>query len=312
MKILVMGSGAVGGYFGGVLSRAGHEVAFIARGSHLEAINSSGLSVKSDAVGAFEVQASAMERPDGSWKADLVLYCVKGYDNHTGVPTIGPAVGDGTVVLTLQNGMGSVDALAAAYGREAVLPGLTYVDATRTGPGAVSEFGLKAPDIVFGEEDGSASERVARVRQALDVEGIDVKVADDITRELWSKFIYICGLSGSTCITRSTFDQVVLTPQTLEFVRSIMREAYAVSQAKGVNIDADYVDSTVDYFVSIKGENTSSMYTDLMRGNPIEVEVLNGAVARMGAEVSVPTPVNSFIATCLSLYHARAMAERGS
>ena len=224
--------------------------------------------MKSDATGAFEVQASAMERPDGSWKADLILYCVKGYDNHTGVPTIGPAVGDGTVVLTLQNGMGSVDALAAAYGREAVLPGLTYIDATRTGPGAVSEFGLKAPDIVFGEEDGSESDRVVRVRDALDVEGIDVKVADDITKELWSKFIYICGLSGSTCITRSTFDQVVMTPHTLEFVRSIMREAYAVSQAKGVNIAADYVDTTVDYFVSIKGENTSSMYTDLMRGKP--------------------------------------------
>ena len=130
----------------------------------------------------------------------------------------------------------------------------------------MSEFGLKAPDIVFGEEDGSESDRVARVRQALDVEGVDVKVAEDITKELWSKFIYICGLSGSTCITRSTFDQVVMTPETLEFVRSIMQEAYAVSQAKGVNIATDYVDTTVDYFVSIKGENTSSMYTDLIRG----------------------------------------------
>ena len=316
MKILIMGSGAVGGYFGGVLSRAGHEVVFIARGSHLEAINRSGLRVQSDATGTFEVQASAMECPDGSWKADLILYCVKGYDNHTGVPTIGPSVGDDTVVLTLQNGMGSVDALAAAYGKDAVLPGLTYIDATRTGPGAVSEFGLKAPDLVFGEEDGTdsdrVSDRVARVREALDVEGIDVKVADDITKELWSKFIYICGLSGSTCITRSTFEQVVMTPATLEFTRSIMREAYTVAEAKGVNIAPDYVDTTVDYFVSINGENTSSMYTDLMRGSPIEVEVLNGAVARIGAEMSIPTPVNSFIATCLSLYHARAMAERGS
>ena len=166
MKILIMGSGAVGGYFGGVLSRAGHEVIFIARGAHLEAINQRGLRMlRATPLDTFEVQASAMERPDGSWKADLVLYCVKGYDNHTGVPTIGPAVGDDTVVLTLQNGMGSVDALAAAYGKDAVLPGLTYIDATRTGPGAVSEFGLKSPDLVFGEEDGSESDRVARVRQ---------------------------------------------------------------------------------------------------------------------------------------------------
>lgn len=311
MKILVMGSGAVGGYFGAVLRRAGHEVVFIARGNHLDAITRRGLRVESNAAGRFDVRAAALERPDGSWKADLILYCVKGYDNHTAVPKIGPAVDDHSVILTLQNGMGSDDALATAYGRDAVLLGLTYIDATRTGPGTVKEFGLKPPDIVFGEQDGSDSDRTARVRRALDVEGIDVKVSDNIAKELWSKFIYICGLSGSTCITRSTFDQVVMTPATLKFTRRIMQEAYSISEAKDVGIAEDYVDKTTDYFVSIKGENTSSMYTDLMRGSPIEVEVLNGAVARMGAELSIPTPTNAFIATCLSLYHAHAMAERG-
>lgn len=310
MKVLVMGSGAVGGYFGAVLRRAGHDVVFIARGDHLKSMARSGLRVESSAAGTFNIDTRALERPPAAWKADLVLYCVKGYDNSTAVHTISPAVGTDTVILTLQNGMGSIDALAAAYGRDAALPGLTYIDATRTGPGVVREFGLKPPDIVFGEEDGRGSDRVDEIREALDVEGVEVRVSDDITKELWSKFIYICGLSGSTCITRSTFDQVVTTPATLDLTRRIMREAYSVSEAKSVGIADDYVDDTVDYFVSIGGENTSSMHTDLMRGNPIEVEVLNGAVSRMGAELSIPTPANDFIATCLSLYHARAMAER--
>ena len=310
MKVLVMGSGAVGGYFGAALRRVGHDVVFIARGDHLKSMARSGLRVESSAAGTFDIDARALERPPAAWKADLVLYCVKGYDNSTAVHTISPAVGTDTVILTLQNGMGSIDALAAAYGRDAALPGLTYIDATRTGPGVVREFGLKPPDIVFGEEDGRGSDRVDEIREALDVEGVEVRVSDDITKELWSKFIYICGLSGSTCITRSTFDQVVTTPATLDLTRRIMREAYSVSEAKSVGIADDYVDDTVDYFVSIGGENTSSMYTDLMRGNPIEVEVLNGAVSRMGAELSIPTPANDFIATCLSLYHARAMAER--
>lgn len=310
MKVLVMGSGAVGGYFGAALRRAGHDVVFIARGDHLKSMARSGLRVESSAAGTFDIDARALERPPAAWKADLILYCVKGYDNSTAVHTISPAVGTDTVILTLQNGMGSIDALAAAYGRDAALPGLTYIDATRTGPGVVREFGLKPPDIVFGEEDGRGSDRVDEVREALDVEGVEVRVSDDITKELWSKFIYICGLSGSTCITRSTFDQVVTTPATLDLTRRIMREAYSVSEAKSVGIADDYVDDTVDYFVSIGGENTSSMYTDLMRGNPIEVEVLNGAVSRMGAELSIPTPANDFIATCLSLYHARAMEER--
>lgn len=310
MKVLVMGSGAVGGYFGAALRRAGHDVVFIARGDHLKSMARSGLRVESSAAGTFDIDSRALERPPAAWKADLVLYCVKGYDNSTAVHTISTAVGTDTVILTLQNGMGSIDALAAAYGRDAALPGLTYIDATRTGPGVVREFGLKPPDIVFGEEDGRGSDRVDEIREALDVEGVEVRVSDDITKELWSKFIYICGLSGSTCITRSTFDQVVTTPATLDLTRRIMREAYSVSEAKSVGIADDYVDDTVDYFVSIGGENTSSMYTDLMRGNPIEVEVLNGAVSRMGAELSIPTPANDFIATCLSLYHARAMEER--
>lgn len=312
MKVLIMGSGAVGGYFGAVLQRAGHDVMFIARGDHLKSIARSGLRIESNSAGTFDIDAQALERPDGAWTADLVLYCVKGYDNSAAVATISPAVGSDTVILTLQNGMGSGDALADAYGRNATLPGLTYIDATRTGPGVVHEFGLKPPDIVFGEADGKRSDRVDAIRESLDVDGVEVRVSDDIAKELWSKFIYICGLSGSTCITRSTFDQVVANPATLDLTRRIMREAYSVSEAMNVGIANDYVDDTIDYFVSIEGENTSSMYTDLMRGNPIEVEVLNGAVSRMGAELSIPTPTNDFIATCLSLYHARAMAERSS
>ena len=200
--------------------------------------------------------------------------------------------------------------LSTAFGHHKVLLGLTYIDSTKTGPGIVHEFGLKPPDIVFGEQNKGKTDRARVIGDALDVEGVELTLADNIQRELWSKLIYICGLSGSTCITRSKFAQVVTTPATLEFTRRIMREAFEVAQSQGAELNADYVDKTVEYFIEIKGANTSSMYTDLMRGNPIEIDVLNGAVARIGRQQGIDVATNEFIATCLSLYHETAMESR--
>ena len=308
MNITVMGAGAVGGYFGAVLARAGHDVTFIARGENLEAIQQNGYSVKSDAIGEFAALAKAVENP--TEVADLILFCVKGYDNDIAVDIVAPAVGEETSILTLQNGIGSSDLLSTAFGHDKVLLGLTYIDSTKTGPGIVHEFGLKPPDIVFGEQNKGKTDRARVIGDALDVEGVELTLADNIQRELWSKLIYICGLSGSTCITRSKFEQVVTTPATLEFTRRIMREAFEVAQSQGAELNADYVDKTVEYFIEIKGANTSSMYTDLMRGNPIEIDVLNGAVARIGRQQGIDVTTNEFIATCLSLYHEAAMESR--
>ena len=309
MKILIMGSGAVGGYFGAVLHGDGHDVLFVARGEHLEAIRQQGLRIESTTSGDFTIRPEATDRPDGRWKADLALYCVKEYDNPTAIEVMRPAVGEGTSILTLQNGIGGGDVLTSAFGREKVLLGVTYVDSSRKEPGVVHEYSTGC-NIVFGEEDGQRTRRAVTIHDILRDAGINVELSPNVLRELWNKFIFICGLSGMTCITRAPFPEVLSNPQAVDLTWRVMKEAYAVAGAKGVDLEEGFVEKTMAYFQEIGGRLGSSMHTDLERGSPIEVGVLNGAVARFGAELGIETPVNEFIAVSLSVAHNRAMSKR--
>ena len=308
MNILVMGAGAVGGYFGGVLSQSGADVMFVARGSQLEAMNSRGLRIESDVSGEFTVRPPAVERLDGSWMADLVIYCVKSYQNEQAMEVMRPAVGESTSILTLQNGIGCGEELAAAFGRHKVLLGATYIDAARTSPGVVVQEGSDCR-IVFGEEDGRETARAVRVRDALRQDGINPILSGDVLKALWSKLVYICALSGMTCITRASFREVMDTPGTLELSLQVMREAVEVGQANGVDLDDGLVDSTLAEFRRSRDNLTSSMYLDLLAGNPIEVQVLNGAVSRNGRRTGIATPANDFITTCLSVADRRARSR---
>ncbi len=304
MKVLVMGAGAVGGYFGGVLARRGEDVTLIARGEQLKAIRERGLRVESAAHGAFVVRPRAVERADGTWQADLVLYCVKSYDSPQAIEAMRPAVGPATTVLTLQNGVGSGDALAAAFGRGRVLLGAAYIEAMRKAPGVVAQAGSQR--IVFGEEDGRRTPRALRVLDTLKGAGIDAVLSPDIHRDLWNKLIFICALSGMSCITRASFAEVLDTPETLELTWRVMREAEAVGRARGIPLDKDIVEATMAEFQATKQDLISSMYLDLQAGNPLELDVINGAVVRIGRELGVPTPVNEFIVACLRIANSRA------
>lgn len=304
MKILVMGTGAVGGCLGGMLARTGEEVTFVARGQHLEAVRRQGLRVESTLVGDFVVRAPAVERPDGSWKADLVLFCVKSYSNTQAIETIRPAVGGSTAILTLQNGIGSGEQLAAAFGWDRVLLGAAYIEAMRKGPGVVGQAGPCR--IVFGEPDGRQSQRALRVRDALQRAGVEAELSSDVMAALWSKLVFICALSGMSCITRSSFAEVMDTPATCDLAERVMREAEAVARARGVKLDADIVERNMAYFQENKKDLVSSMYLDFQAGNPLELSVINGAVSRLGKEAGVATPINDFITACLSVADQRA------
>ena len=305
MKILVTGAGALGGYFGGVLARAGEDVTFLERNQHLDAINRDGLRVESVADGEFTVRAPAIERPDGTWSADLVLFCVKSYHNEKAIEAISPAVGDGTTILTLQNGVGGGDQLAAAFGRDKVLLGVAYYEGQRKAPGVVAELGGERR-IVFGEEDGAQSPRAVAIRDVLQRAGLDVELTSDVLQALWNKLVMICALAGMTCITRSSFAEVNDTPATLDLTWRVVREAAAVGRARGVNLAADVVESTMDYFQRFKKELVSSMHSDLEAGRPLELGVINGAISRFGKEVGVATPANDFITACLTVADRRA------
>lgn len=311
MKVLVIGSGAVGGYFGAVLNRGGHEVEFVARGEHLEAIRQRGLRIESVTSGDFTIRPEVAERPAGNTKADLVLFCVKGYDNPEAIEIMAPAVGPDTAVLTLQNGLGSGDELAAAFGSDRVLLGVTYIDAVRKEPGVVAELGGHC-NIIFGEESGEETPRAVAVRDALSGAGIEIKLSSDVRVELWNKLIFICALSGMTCITRAPIGAVLATPETLDLTWKVMREAEVVGRAQGVELDEGIVETNMGVLERLGESGISSMYMDLQRSNRLEVGVLNGAIDRLGKEAQVPTPVNSFITACLTVAHNRAIAQRES
>lgn len=310
MNVLVMGSGAVGGYFGGLLARGGHDVLFVARGKNAEAMRERGLVVKSVTAGDFAVpEIRVAEKPDDSFKADLILFCVKGYSNEEAIGLIRPTVYKDTTILTLQNGIGSGDVLAAAFGRDAVLLGATYVEASLTGPGAIREDGGICR-IVFGEESGETTTRAVAVDATLRHAGIPTELTGDVLSGLWTKLVFICALSGMMCITREPMAAVLATPETLELTKRVMKEAAMVARAKGIAVADDVEDRHLAYFRDHAEVLFSSMYLDLTRGNPLEVGVLNGAVSRLGRKVDVATPVNDFIVACLTPYDRRAREAR--
>ena len=305
MKILIMGAGAIGGCYGGLLARSGEDVLFVARGDNLRAIRERGLRVESATFGDFTVQPDAVNKLDGSWTADLVLFCVKGYHNEQAMSDMSPAVGAHTTILTLQNGIGSGEQLAQYFGADKVLLGAAYIDAERAEPGVFAQRG-SSPRIVLGEDSGEVSDRAQAIADALRAACIETEVSPNVLTALWSKLVYICALSGMSCITRASFSDVLDTPETYAMTMQVMREALKVGQASGVALDDGLPDSVMAGFLEEKGGLISSMHTDLTAGNPLEVSLINGAVARIGKEVGVSTPANSFISACLKIADNRA------
>ena len=309
MNVLVMGSGAVGGYYGAVLRHAGNDVTFVARGDHLAAIRERGLRVDSVTSGNFTVDADATDRPDASLRPDLVLLCVKGYDNPEAIELIRPTVGEGTAVLTLQNGIGSGAQLADAFGQDRVMLGVTYVDAALEGPGHVREFGGPSR-LVFGEADGRETDRAVAVRDAFSGAGVRVELTSDVETALWRKFLFICAWSGMICVTRSPMSQILASPGTERMTMAVLTEVQSVAAARGIELPDSEVDAAMESFRDAGEDSVSSMFIDLQAGKPLEIEVLNAAVARMGAEAGVATQVNDFISACLALPHRSALAAR--
>ena len=239
-----------------------------------------------------------------------MLFCVKGYDNDGAIPLMAPAVTAHTSILTLQNGIGSGDVLAQAFGVEKILLGATYIDAEKTAPGVVAETG-RVREIVFGAESGDRSDKAVAVRDALVSAGVDVDLTPAVASELWAKLIYICALSGMMCITRATFPEILANPGTEQMTWAAMREVEAVAEARGIALRPQVVEQTMERFRQVKANGISSMYVDLQQGGPLEVGVLNGAVSRFAKELSVATPINDFIAACLTIAYDRAVKSRG-
>jgi len=304
MKIVVMGSGGVGGFVGGRLAHAGCDVSFIARGAHLAAMRASGLVIASEAHGDIRVpRVNATDDPAQLGVADLVLIAVKLRDTATVAAAIRPLVGPHTAVLSLQNGVTKDDILRAEFGTAAVMGGVTYVATRIEGPGVIRQTGT-IQRVVIGEYDGSRSQRAEYLLDALLRGGITAELSTDIRRTLWEKFVFLVGLSSTTAAMRTTIGPVLKNPQTRAFLLDIMREATAVGRAIGVSLPADYADERLTFADTLPYEMTSSLHHDLDAGRALEIEWLAGAVVTLGRQHGIATPCCRAVWDVLALHAA--------
>jgi len=301
MRIAVMGTGGTGGYFGGLLARAGEAVAFIARGAHLEAIRKNGLAIKSVLAGDFSIQATATDNPSDIGPVDFVLFCVKAYDNAAAAEQIRPLIGPETVVLSVQNGIDNEDQIGKVVGPEHVLGCVSYVSSTIKSPGVIAQTGGPGT-LVFGEMQGGPSARTEALQNTLQNSKITAELHSDIQVALWQKFIGICGVNGITALTRLPMGEIVACRETHNLMRGTMEEVEAVARASGANLPEGCVDQSMDFFSGVEPSVRGSMYYDLAAGRRLELEVLNGTVVRLGSKHGIPTPINFAIYAALKPY----------
>jgi 2-dehydropantoate 2-reductase len=301
MRIAVMGTGGVGGYFGARLASAGHEVAFVARGRQLEALRAKGLRVESPLgdlhLPAVEVTDQAAE----IGPVDLVLFTVKLWDTLEAAESVKPLLGENSAVVSFQNGVVKDDILRDALGAGHVIGGVTYIAATIAEPGVIRHSGT-LQKLVFGEYDGSLSPRVRQFRDACADSGIDAETSDRIEQTVWEKFVFLVGLSGTTGLARSPIGPIRGNPRSRAFLHDVMAEVVQVALAQGVPLPADYADERLAFTDTVPASMTSSMHHDLEQGNRLEVAWLSGDVVERGARLGVTTPCNRAIFDILSIY----------
>jgi len=300
MRIVVMGTGGTGGYFGAKLARAGEDVTFVARGAHLEAIRARGLRVKSAIDGEWVVQAPAVERLAGLPPADLVLFCVKSFDTDSAGEDIKPVVGLGTGVLPVQNGVDNEERLERILGPGHVMGGVAQVLATIEAPGVVSHRFLGR--IVFGEMDGLPSERARAFLQACERAGIQAQISANMLRALWEKYVFIAAHAGMTALTRSPAGIVRAVPETRAMYRLILGEMVALGNVAGAGLDTDLVDTSMGMLDNLGAAFTSSLHHDLAEGKRLELEALHGHAVRLGERHGIPTPMLFAVYAALKPY----------
>ena len=304
MKIAIFGAGGVGSYFGGLLARAGHEVAFIARGAHLQALRDRGLQVRS-VHGDFDIpRVWATDDPHEVGETDLTICTVKTYDIGVIADRLRPLIGPQTALLPLQNGVETPDDLAQHFGA-AVLGGAVWVVAAVAEPGVIQQQS-QFRRIVFGELNGRETPRLHTIHEALANSGATVEITGDIRKVLWTKLLFIASFSGITSVTRAPAGPVMACAESRLLLERAMREVEAVARAKDFQLDDDVVAKTMDFCAMMTPNTTSSMQRDVAGGRHLEYDAINGAVVRAGKETGIPTPVHEFFWTCLKVVDSMA------
>lgn len=301
MRIAIMGSGGLGGYFGARLVQGGAaDVHFIARGKHLQAMRRDGLRIEGpEPIHARKVQAT--DRPADVGPVDVVMLCVKLWDTEQAIEQIRPMVGPGSAVVSFQNGVLKDSYLRAAFDERQLMGGVGYVATTIESPGVIRQTG-PMQRLLFGEFDGSRSARAEALLAACRAGGINAELSADIVREIWQKYVVLVALSGSTTTIRKPIGPIRSDPRTRALLLDLMREVVAVGRAHGVDLAQDFAQSRLEFIDGLHADMTSSMHHDLERGSRLEVRWLSGGVVELGQAKGVATPLNRAVADILALH----------
>jgi 2-dehydropantoate 2-reductase len=299
-----MGSGGVGGFYGGRLAHAGYDVSFIARGSHLAAMREHGLTIENETEGNVHVpRVTATDDPASVGVVDLVIIAVKLWQTEAAAQAVKSMFAPHTGVLSLQNGVIKDDILRRVFGDAAVMGGAGYVATHIARPGVIHQTGAMQRAVI-GEYDGRRSERAEKLLKALIDAGIQADFSSDIRRTLWEKYVFLVGLSGTTTTMRAPIGAIRENRQSRVFLFELMKETVLVGRAHGVNLPEDYAEQRLAFADTVPADMSSSMHYDLEHGNQLEVEWLSGGVVKLGQAVGVPTPANNAVWEILALHSA--------
>ncbi len=290
MRIAIMGTGGVGGYYGGLLSRQGQEVIFIVRGAHLQAIRQKGLQVNSVHGDFLVTPAQATDNPAEVGPVDLILFCTKTYHTDAAAMAIKPLLGPETVVLPLQNGIDAAERIGAYVGREHLVGGVTWLSAALEAPGVIGQYS-EFRRVVMGEFHGNTTPRLQKISETLKAAGITVELSADILKVLWTKFVFISAASALGSLTRATIGEYRQVPETREVLTEALQEVAAVARALGVKLDEDVVAKTLEFIDNAAPDMKTSMQRDVEVGRPSELESMIGVVPRLARQAGVLTPV---------------------
>jgi 2-dehydropantoate 2-reductase len=301
MRIAAMAAGAVGGYFGGRLAAAGHEVAFIARGAHLDAIRKDGLKIESVHGDLHLKQVVATDDPKDVGAVDVVLFAVKLWDTEKAAELARPLVGPDTRVITLQNGVDSYERVSPILGKDQTIAGTAYIATVLRAPGVVSHTS-KFAIMRCGRIDGAPDARLTAFVDAARAAHIDIQPQADMNRERWQKFIFLSAMAGVNCATRMPLGQVLADPDTRAFYRKLMEECLRVGQKSGARVPDDWVDDRMVFSDNAPPGMKASMLHDLEAGNRLELDWLTGKVVSLGRELGVPTPASEAVYAAVKLH----------
>jgi len=312
MKILIVGTGAVGGYFGGMLAKSGEDVTFLARGEHLKAIQEKGLYIKS-INGDFNIKINAVEKPNANEKYDLIVIAVKSYDLPDACNNINGTVKNDTVLMSLLNGVDSEEIIGSIFGADNVIGSVAFIGSqildagviSHTASGMITIGELKPPSLpspTKGEDGGEG--RCDKILKIFERAKIPIKLSENIQKDIWAKMVWNTGFNAITALTGSLVSDVLSIPESRKIVEMAMKETVEVANKKGIKLSDDLVEKTISKTLKA-GEIKTSMLQDRENGKVMEIDSINGAIVRLGHEMNIPVPVNETLYGALKVINKR-------